>query len=90
VSPESKVKITMHNIGNIDSIANVIFVAKQNRYAPQNAAFLYHGIVINFNAAGYGRSTLSENLSRLDSMEATIGICPQNAAKFVSYYKPLP
>ncbi|MEE8514626.1 MAG: hypothetical protein V3S73_07920, partial [Gammaproteobacteria bacterium] len=55
--------------GTIDSIANVIFLAGQKRYAAPNASFLYHGIVMNFNAGGYGRTFLKENLSRLDGME---------------------
>jgi len=69
VSLQNKMTITMHNTGTIDSIANVIFVAGQKRYAAPNASFLYHGIVMNFTAGGYGRTILKENLSRLDGME---------------------
>lgn len=69
LSIQSKIAITMHNIGTIDSIANVIFLAGQKRYAAPNASFLYHGIVMNFNAGGYGRAILKEHLSRLDGME---------------------
>jgi ATP-dependent protease ClpP protease subunit len=70
ISLQSKIQISMHNIGTIDSIANVIFISGQKRYAAPNASFLYHGIVINFNAGGYARTILKENLSRLDGMEA--------------------
>jgi len=59
----------MHNIGQIDSIANVIFIAGQKRYSAPNSSFLYHGIVMNFNAGGVSRALLKENLSRLDGME---------------------
>jgi len=69
ISLQSKIKITMHNTGTIDSMANVIFIAGQKRYAAPNASFLYHGIVMNFSAGGYGRTILKENLSRLDGME---------------------
>lgn len=69
VSLQSKITITMHNIGTIDSIANVIFMGGQKRYAAPNASFLYHGIVMNFSSGGYGRAILKENLSRLDGME---------------------
>lgn len=69
VSLQSKLTITMHNIGTVDSIANVIFLGGQKRYAAPNSSFLYHGIVMNFNAGGYGRTILKENLSRLDGME---------------------
>ena len=69
LSLQSKMTITMHNIGTIDSIANVIFLAGQKRFAAPNASFLYHGIVMNFNTGGVGRTVLKENLSRLDGME---------------------
>ena len=59
----------MHNIGQIDSIANVIFIAGQKGMPPQTSSFLYHGIVMNFNAGGVSRTILKENLSRLDGME---------------------
>lgn len=70
ISLQSKITITMHNIGTINSIANVIFVAGQKRYAAPNASFLYHGIVMNFNAGGLSRTILKEKLSQLDGMEA--------------------
>ena len=62
----------MHNIGTIDSIANVIFVAGQKRYAAPNASFLFHGVAMNFNAAPQNRTAIKENLSRLDGMEKRI------------------
>ncbi len=37
-------KIIMHNIGIIDSIANVIFLAANERYANSNSSFLFHGV----------------------------------------------
>ena len=70
VSLQSKISITMHNIGQIDSIANVIFLGGQKRYAAPNASFLFHGIVMNFNAGGFGRTLLKEHISRLDGMES--------------------
>lgn len=69
ISLHSKINITMHNIGTIDSIANVIFLAGQKRFAAPNASFLFHGIVMNFNTVVLGRNILKENLSRLDGME---------------------
>jgi ATP-dependent protease ClpP protease subunit len=69
LSLQSKITIAMHNIGTIDSMANVIFIAGQKRYAAPTASFLFHGIVMNFNAGGFGRIALKEALSRLDGME---------------------
>lgn len=37
-------KIIMHNIGMIDSIANLLFLAGEERYAVPNSSFLFHGV----------------------------------------------
>jgi len=39
-------KITMHNIGNVDSIGNAIFLAadKENRFACPHSTFMFHGV----------------------------------------------
>jgi ATP-dependent protease ClpP protease subunit len=71
ISLQSKLTITMHNNGTIDSIANVIFAGGQNRYASPNASFLFHGVSMNFNG-GQNRNALKEALSRLDGMENRI------------------
>jgi ATP-dependent protease ClpP protease subunit len=68
LSLQNKLSVSMHNIGTVDSIANVIFMAGQKRYAAPNASFLYHGIVANYNGA-MGSNAIRENLSRLIGME---------------------
>jgi len=42
-------KIIMHNTGSIDSIAAVIFLAGEERYAAPHSTFLYHGVKITIN-----------------------------------------
>ncbi len=37
-------EVVMHNIGNVDSIANVVFLAGSVRRASQNATFMFHGV----------------------------------------------
>jgi ATP-dependent protease ClpP protease subunit len=37
-------KIAMHNIGAVDSIANVVFLAGEERLAVPNSSFLFHGV----------------------------------------------
>lgn len=37
-------KVTMHNIGNVDSIGNAIFLAADERYACKNSTFMFHGV----------------------------------------------
>ena len=38
------VKLTTHNVGNVDSIGNVIFLAGEKRYAAPNTTFMFHGV----------------------------------------------
>jgi len=42
--------IETHNFGNVDSIANVIFLAGSKRYANPTATFMFHGVGFNGNA----------------------------------------
>jgi len=42
-------KIIMHNIGIIDSIANVIFLSSNERYCNPNSSFLFHGVGFDIN-----------------------------------------
>lgn len=33
-----------HNVGNVDSIGNIVFLAGKKRYACANATFMFHGV----------------------------------------------
>lgn len=35
--------VTMHNMGNIDSVGNIIFLAGEHRYACPSSTFMFHG-----------------------------------------------
>ena len=71
ISLQEKLTVVMHNTGTIDSIANVIFMGGQKRYAAPNASFLYHGVSMNFSGP-QSRTAIKESLSRLDGMEKRI------------------
>src|SRR5690242_18938134 len=45
-------KLTMHNIGNVDSIGNAIFLAaeKGNRIACPHSTFMFHAVGADLNA----------------------------------------
>lgn len=38
------VRIIMHNVGNVDSIGNIVFLAGEERYSCPNATFMFHGV----------------------------------------------
>jgi ATP-dependent protease ClpP protease subunit len=37
-------ELTTHNVGNIDSMGNVVFLAGVKRYACAHATFMFHGV----------------------------------------------
>ena len=65
------VELIMHNTGIIDSIANVIFLAANIRYACAHSSFLFHGIVQPFTAnTTLNKNQLAETLSSLNISES--------------------
>jgi ATP-dependent Clp protease, protease subunit len=37
-------KLTTHNVGNVDSIGNAVFLAGETRYACPHSTFMFHGV----------------------------------------------
>lgn len=69
------VEITTHNIGQTDSIANVIFAAGTTRYATQNSSFLFHGVSMHYERQDFIESQLLEQyriVKRLRENIATV------------------
>jgi ATP-dependent Clp protease, protease subunit len=62
------VKLITHNIGNVDSIANIIFLAGQERLAVPHSTFMFHGITYEVTAAFRGDLAFYSN--RVESIEA--------------------
>jgi len=66
-------QIVMHNTGAIDSVATVIFLAGERRYAAKHSSFLFHGVQMQFGKDSTAQpSHLKERLSRLESDESKI------------------
>lgn len=61
------VEAVTHNIGQIDSVAGVIFAAGSTRYATGNSSFMFHGVhdQINGNLGENDLKERYENLKRL-------------------------
>lgn len=62
------VTVTTHNIGQVDSIGNVIFVAGENRFATPNSTFLFHG-VLSGQWMGLSVPKAKEAISQLENDE---------------------
>jgi ATP-dependent protease ClpP protease subunit len=37
-------KLVTHNVGNVDSIGDVVFLAGETRYACAHSTFMFHGV----------------------------------------------
>ena len=67
-------KLIIHNIGNVDSIGNAVFLAAEHRVACANATFMFHGVGFDQQAGGrYEEKQLREMLDGILSDQARIG-----------------
>lgn len=67
-------KLTTHNVGNVDSIGNAVFLAGTTRYACPHSTFMFHGV--GFDMVQGGRleeKLLRERLASLLSDQKRIG-----------------
>lgn len=73
-------KVVMHNIGSIDSIANVVFLAGKERYASKHTSFLFHGVNLTTKQPiQLGLNQLNEVTNRLEiSQDKIAGIVCEN------------
>ena len=62
------VQVDTHNIGNVDSIANVVFMAGERRVCTSSATFMFHGV--GFDAANVNRLELPFLREKIDSIIA--------------------
>lgn len=60
--------LVTHNVGTVDSVTNVIFLAGDERYAAPHSTFLFHGV--RFGVSAQTQMTRSELIERLGSLEA--------------------
>ncbi len=60
--------LVTHNVGSVDSIGNVIFLAGEERYANARSTFMFHGVGFDITQ----KTRLEEKLlrERLDSLQA--------------------
>jgi ATP-dependent Clp protease protease subunit len=68
-------QLITHNVGNVDSIGNAVFLAGNPRYACPQATFMFHGV--GFDVAGqkvrFEEKILRERLDSVLSDQARIG-----------------
>lgn len=67
-------ELTTHNVGNVDSIGNAVFLAGTKRYAVPNATFMFHGVGFNIQEQQrFEEKNLRERLDSVLSDQKRIG-----------------
>ena len=68
------IKLTTHNVGNVDSIGNAIFLAGSPRYACAHSTFMFHGVGFDTKQPKrFEEKELTERLDGILSDQARIG-----------------
>lgn len=68
------IKIITHNVGNVDSIGNAVFLAGEVRYACPQSTFMFHGVGFDGQpGARFEEKLLRERLGSILSDQKRIG-----------------
>ena len=68
------VKLITHNVGNVNSIGNAVFLAGAERYACHHSTFMFHGVGVNVpNATHLEEKNLRERLQSVLADQKRIG-----------------
>ena len=59
--------LVTHNVGRVESLGNVLFLAGEERYACPNASFMFHGV--GFHVASQTRFEMRRLQTKMDSVE---------------------
>jgi ATP-dependent protease ClpP protease subunit len=78
-------KLITHNVGNVDSIGNAVFLAGVERYACPHSTFMFHGVGFDITTAmRLEEKTLKEKLDLVNIEHNRIGSIieePRNSTK---------
>ena len=76
-------KLVTHNVGAVNSIGNVIFLAGEDRYACPNSTFMFHGVGFDVKAgARFEEKLLRERLEGINADQAQIASIIEQRAGF--------
>ena len=68
------VKLITHNVGNVDSIGNAIFLSGQERYACAHSTFMFHGVGFDIKSNHrFEEKSLREHLGSILADQKRIG-----------------
>jgi ATP-dependent Clp protease, protease subunit len=68
------IELTTHNVGNVDSIGNAVFLAGTKRYACANSTFMFHGVAFQMEGVQqFDEKRLREHLAAVQADQKRIG-----------------
>lgn len=65
--------LVTHNVGNVNSIGNAIFLAGDERYACPHSTFMFHGVAANLDGTPLDEAKLRERLDGVQADQRLIG-----------------
>lgn len=76
-------KLVTHNVGNVDSIGNVVFLAGEDRYAAQHSTFMFHGCAAGLQpgTTAIDSKQLRDLLGSIDADELRIASIVEQRSK---------
>lgn len=78
-------KLITHNVGAVNSIGNVVFLAGEERYACPNSTFMFHGVGFDITAGmRFEEKILRERLDAITADQAQIANIMEQRASFAS------
>ena len=66
-------KLTTHNVGNVDSIGNAVFLAGEERFACPHSTFMFHGVGLDVQNTRLEQKNLQESLDFILRDQERIG-----------------
>ena len=66
-------KLVTHNVGRVNSIGNVVFLAGEERYAVPHSTFMFHGVGFEVKQMRFEEKNLRERLDSLLLDQQKIG-----------------
>lgn len=68
------IELITYNVGNVDSIGNVVYLAGERRYVDPHATFMFHGVSFSFpEETRMDARSLQEELDSILADQARIG-----------------
>jgi len=77
-------EVTTHNVGNVASIGNAIFLAGDERYACPNTTFMFHGVGFDIKNQRLGERELREKLNNVLEDQKRIGAIIEERTRLTS------